>query len=415
MAVKWMDNFEGYETPLNGNLNGNALPFPSGFLQRNYQITGGFANVGSASQFPRITTGVSTVPEDRPCLYAPRNLQAQSINDWQISRPLRNVISGDTTVYVGHKIVGLLSSSADGYNTANMGVAWVDPVGGTEASLILGIYIVSRALIRVVYADSDGTCQHVSISLSVPMSGQYDTIEYAFRKRSEILGDYTNFTMWVNNRIAYSSDIFNNVGSIEGLHWMVMGNKRVVAQGGSVPEGYVSLANNNYLTMGYGITDFYISNNKEGVNVGRMGKVRVTSRMPNADAGPNQFTRSAGAVDIPSNAGVVALIPPDTNRYLYGVGAGDQDMYGAAPFPALGSEAVKAVMVRFVGSKNDPTGFDLSSVLRLGEDEYEQPLTPLATEPTYSNAVLNLNPATNLPWTPTEANNTQFGVKLVGA
>lgn len=76
------------------------------------------------------------------------------------------------------------------------------------------------------------------------------------------------------------------------------------------------------------LDDFYALDASGAVNVDRLGPIEVTTRLPNADVGPNEWT-VVGATGTPSHASIVAQLEPNKANapYLQSNVAGAQDIF----------------------------------------------------------------------------------------
>ena len=255
----------------------------------------------------------------------------------------------------------------------------------------------------VTYVDAGGTVRVDPFTLAVSLTGSQDVIEWSFEKSSEDRNEYKPFILWVNNKPAYVGSVFCQVGAAAGLAVRVGGGVNSALDGTTSSTGFVNRAGNVTIPK-MGITDLVLNDGK------RNGLVRVVSRAPEVDIGPNSMIPN---VSTESNAALVGVIPPNATNHLTAVSASAAEMYGASAFPDLSSEAVLAYAVQVVGSKNNPFSLNLAGQIRSNGQTKEIGDLAVDLTPSFSQVILDRNPATNLPWTALEANNSNFGVKVV--
>ncbi|MNP96003.1 virion structural protein [Achromobacter phage vB_AchrS_AchV4] len=156
--------------------------------------------------------------------------------------------------------------------------------------------------------------------------------------------------------------------------------------------------------------DFYESDGTTALNNLRIGKVKVVTRQPQADA-VTEFSRGAGA----SNASQVADLTPDGDAsYVYSNLAGAVDLYtngDALPYP---DAPVLAVAVSVSARKEGPEARSVAPMIQVdGSDEIGERVNLKVTSYTRGTTVFNANPNTGGAWDGPSAAGARFGQTLV--
>lgn len=276
-------------------------------------------------------------------------------------------------------------------------------VGGSTDNHILCFGFTDLKNGFVQYVDKDGIVRKDPFILPVSLTGSQDVIEWGFEKTSSDRSVYTPFSLWVNNRAAYLGEVFSQVGAVSGLAARILGGTAMLEEGSNSSTGFLNRAGNVSVPR-CGVTDLVVNDGS------RNGLVRVLSRSPVGDVGPNTMVQTGSAA---SHAELVGTIPPNPAQYLTAISASSEEMYGALAFEGLSSEAVLAVAVQMVGSKNNPFSLNLAGQLRVGGQTREIGEFDVDLSPSFSQVILERNPVTGLPWTPLQANSANFGMKVV--
>jgi len=207
-------------------------------------------------------------------------------------------------------------------------------------------------------------------------------------------------SIWINNMFAGTAT-FANPAPYVGTQYIKTG---CLAQAASFGNGVT-----NYGFMG--VTDVYLLDGLGSRNNNRLGKVKVVSRVPAADAGV-QFVRPDTSN---SNSSVASQLPPVVNPSLTGTKAGDTDLYSATAFNFT-NEAILGTAVTTVGYKTDPSGNNIAPVLNVTGTNYvgNSNVLPISTTLMKTEQyVYEINPKTGQPFTKTDLDATTFGVTVV--
>lgn len=407
-TIKWLDDFTNYVVPSNEQNNINE------WFTNSYVVNGIIVGSGAASFSVRTvsTPGFAS----RTCLWGYGRSSSQ-IRPLICSLPFQRLGVDTPTgnVYMGMRVINLPSSTNNTYS-AQMGVIKRRP-NSTIVDVLFGINIISRSVIRVSYCDEYGIKQRLDVELPYPFAGSHDVMEMIFSKPvdDDATSHLGQLTVWINNKVAFSRAVVNQVGKLDEFNIVPMGMIDVLSTN-SAPPGYVSSFN---LTtdlpgpgLGYGITDLVISTTSVDVVPTRYGKVRVSSRTATLDATPNDFSFSPGADGSETHAAVVSTKEYDTSKYLIGPNIDSTEMFAGPQFPDLGSQSVLGVAIKSVGSKLDPNGFDLANAIRLGNDITLAEPAALLSTPTMTFSAMSKNPISGLSWRASEVNASQFGVRV---
>ena len=155
--------------------------------------------------------------------------------------------------------------------------------------------------------------------------------------------------------------------------------------------------------------DLYVLDNTGAQNNDFLGDCRVELRVPNADGAMQQF-----ATVVPNTAGhyaKVAEIPHDSDTsYVEDATVGNVETYLRAALAATAG-VVRGVQFSTVAKRSDAGPKTIASAVRIGGVNYfgaaKTPSTVYTVED--NRDILELNPATGLPFTIAEVNASEFG------
>lgn len=158
--------------------------------------------------------------------------------------------------------------------------------------------------------------------------------------------------------------------------------------------------------------DLYVLDNAGAQNNDFLGDCRVELRVPSADGAMQQF-----ATVVPATAGhfaKVAEIPYDGDTsYVEDATVGAVDTYGHAALAAA-SGVVRGVQFSTVAKRSDAGPKTIAGCVRQGGVNYfgaaKTPSTVYTVED--NRDILELNPATGLPFTIAEVNAAEFGFQV---
>ena len=378
--LKWIDNFEGYVLP-------DATVSAASAFAYNYLVFNGESLKYSL---------VSSTPEAR---YA---LSTTSADGTLIAKKLTGVWVAESPIHLGIRLLNFPLEAAFPTSIGHMGLARHN--GTSVQGVLLKIGFPSSALMNVSWVE-EGLVMSESVTLSPALSGNSDYVEV--RMVPGVDGILGSMSVWVNNRAIFTRDIVPADLSDNEVAWIVLGNLTNKVVG--TPSTYVQDSVAGAATNGKGVvTDFYIVDSQSGLNVERLGRIRVTSRVPAGDIGPNEWDTYSGSTE-PSHAAILSVIPPDPAKFISASEETKTEMYAGLAFPALGGEEVVGMMTRILANKDDPLGPDVKALVTSGSAEAEGEAVALGSTPTYVNTVFETNPATESRWTAAEINNSRFG------
>lgn len=217
-----------------------------------------------------------------------------------------------------------------------------------------------------------------------------NTVEVMFDKTTGIV------SVWINNTFVANATLTPNAAAELGCGFMFSEHCDYTAVGGNsrFPGCY---------------TDLYVVDNTGTAPTSRLGKVKVVTRVPTADAAVS-WVKPVGAA---TNASVAASIPPVSGNYLSGVAVGDSDLYSSGAFN-FSNESIIATAVVTSGYKTDVTGNDMAALLKIGNTTYEGPKVTLPVSAAFTTAqtIFTLNPATGLKFTKAELDAANFGMRV---
>lgn len=378
MTILHMDDFSVYDTVrTSGSIDLT-------WLTRYYDVR------QTTTNNLRYQDSITSEPYRRPVL----KTTAATTGQRSVYLPLGQFLMEHDTITIGQKLVDFSPSSV-----AIGGLSIVNPASQQHV-LAFGFSGIKSGFIK--YVNSDNIVVEDSFTLPTSLSGHYDTIEWTFQKDANSRSEYRMFSLWVNNRPVYAGNIFCQVGAASALAARVLGGISTLANDATSVSGYIT-SGSNVTIPAYGTTDLVVTN---GV---RTGRVRVISRMPVGDIGPNTMNTSES---VALHAELVNTAPPSESRYLTAVTAAAKEVMWANPYADLSSENVLAVAVRLAGRKNSPDAWDMVPLFKLGNQTHSAPAVITDLVPSFGAVILEKSPWTNLNWTPLEANNLQFGAEV---
>lgn len=338
----------------------------------------------------RLMMSITDDPYRRPVLANGAAVSGQR----SVYLPLGQYLMDHERITIGQKLVD--------YVPNGVAIGGISIVGPSTEQHILAFGFTNQRSGFVRYVNSEGIVTEDPFTLPTSLGGRYDTIEWTIEKQVNDRDEYRAFSLWVNNRPVYTDRVMCQIGSAASLHARILGGINTLAAGASSSSGFLNGGGNVTIPQ-YGITDLVLTDGQ------RMGRVRVISRSPDGDIGPNTMQPNI-AVD--AHADIVNQTPPSESRFLTAVQASDEERYWAQAYTDLSSENVLAVAVQVVGRKNSPDAWDTAPVFSYGSNSFSGVTIPTDLIPNFGTVILERNPWTNLNWTPLEANGLQFGVKV---
>lgn len=378
MNILFMDDFKVYDTVRTSG----AMDLT--WIEKQYEVR------QATNNNLRITNSVAKEPYERIVL-----ANAAAMNTRRsVYLPLGEYLQERTVVTVSQKLVDFAP------NGANIG--GISSVTSTAENHILTFGFSTNNEGFVNYVNADGQVTRDVFRLSTSLSGRFDTIEYTIEKEEQNANEYRGFVLWVNNRPAYSGNVFCQVGSAGTLAARILGAVSVQSEGTQLPTKYLGTTDNVSIPR-YGTTDIVVTDGP------RPGRVRVISRRPAGDIGPNTMLPSRSTDD---HAELVSTTPPNTSDYLTAISTAMEERFWSHAYEDLSSENVLAVAVRLLGQKNSPDAMDMVPVLYSPSGRHMALPVPTDLVPSFSTTVIQKNPWTGLNWSPLEANDLQYGATI---
>jgi hypothetical protein len=169
------------------------------------------------------------------------------------------------------------------------------------------------------------------------------------------------------------------------------------------------------ITMGYSggnsgdltFDDLYVLDGTGTVNNDFLGDVRVQTLYASSDGSNSQLTPSTGT----THYNLVNEATPDTTSYVSSSTAGQKDTYQFQDL-ASNTKNVFGVEITNYAHKDAAGPAAFSNIARVGATDYVQTAQPLSTSWTANRDLLEINPATGLPWAPSDINSAEFGVQV---
>jgi hypothetical protein len=166
-------------------------------------------------------------------------------------------------------------------------------------------------------------------------------------------------------------------------------------------------------SSGFTIDDLYIADNLPGNITDFVGEVRVQTMYPDAEGFQNDFFPSTGT----NNATNVNLARTNwtettpTAKYNFSGTINAIDLYSIGNYTIAGT--IFGVQANLSHRKDDVGARRVAPILRTGGNIYVGDDVPQYSDYTWAGHIWEENPALALPWTLTELNQAEFGIKIV--
>lgn len=181
-------------------------------------------------------------------------------------------------------------------------------------------------------------------------------------------------------------------------------------QTGNSTVNRIALAGLNQFNNNFYVDDFFIVDTQDATGtVDFIGEVRVQTKYPDADGFQNDFLRSQGSVNA-TNVNTVPIGYVENGKYNYSGTVGAKDLYSIANFTVSGQ--IFAVQENISFRKDDVGNRNICPLLRTASTEFEGASVPCYSDYTWTGKVWEENPTTALPWTLTDLNLAEFGIKI---
>lgn len=159
------------------------------------------------------------------------------------------------------------------------------------------------------------------------------------------------------------------------------------------------------------VDDIYVCDSTGTVNNDFLGDSLVEVRLPQTDAvaiGANVgLTPSTGT----DHGALVDESTPNTTDYNSSAAVGSKDTYNYSDLTTTGG-TVRGVQVHLFAAKANPGSRSICPVVRHGGVDYDGVSRNPSTSWTYYTQLYENNPGTSAPWTISEVNAAQFGMKV---
>lgn len=157
--------------------------------------------------------------------------------------------------------------------------------------------------------------------------------------------------------------------------------------------------------------DLYLLDGAGTYNNERIGKCNTLSRYPTADD-TKGMTPDSGATNF---SRVNQPTPDGDSSFVSSNTPGATDLYtNTTAFTTVDDAAIRAITIAPSVRMLEPDSLSVTAVVKVGTSEavgYRMKLK--AASYTSEKHIFEVSPATNLPWTPTEALNVKFGQRIL--
>lgn len=323
----------------------------------------------------------------------------------------------------------------------------ITPTGGGSVSLIAGLLSLGQAL-RFTIASSNSSAGTAVKSLPAAYTGF--VVGIAFRKSvnpASATSDVLIMRAAATNTFRVGIDatghivVRNSGGTVVATGATVLNNNqrhfieaKVVINGasGSVEVQLngateISVTTGNFGSTGVdnivlnaptGTTvlidfdDVYVLDTASSPNNTFTGDARVETSLPNADGAHSDFTPDSGSAHFSRVNEATGTFPDDDTSYVSDATVGHRDSYAFDNLPSL-TGTVFGLQTVLYARKDDAALRQIAAVARPGSTDRDGATVTLSTTYADFTEIRETNPDTGLPWTISEINACEFGVKLV--
>ena len=263
-------------------------------------------------------------------------------------------------------------------------------VDGTTVQCEVGLNSLGQLYVgrgwTSVYTDCTSTPGYAPLAYLATKPTVFDTTGWHYIELSATIGASGSYNVQVDGLSVLSASGVNTQAS------------------GTAGANRVQIGWNN----GLSVDDLYICDGQGSAPWnGLLGDVRVQALLPAADGDLAQFVPSTGT----SHFALVDEVPPNGDTdYVSSANAGDVDLYQMGDVAAVSGD-VLGVQVLASARKDDAGTRTLTPVIKTGGVEHDGTAVALGTSYAYVSQIWEQNPETSAPWTITEANALQAGVK----
>ena len=181
-------------------------------------------------------------------------------------------------------------------------------------------------------------------------------------------------------------------------------------QTGNPTLNKIGLAGPTQFGTAVAVDDMFLVDTQDGIGTTDfIGEVRVQTKYPDADGFQNDFLRSQGSVNA-SNVNTVPISYTENGKYNYSGTVGAKDLYSIANFTVSGT--IFAVQENVSFRKDDVGNRNICPLLRTASTEFEGTSVACYSDYTHTAKIWENNPSNNLPWTLTDLNLAEFGIKV---
>ncbi len=159
------------------------------------------------------------------------------------------------------------------------------------------------------------------------------------------------------------------------------------------------------------VDDSYLLDGVGTYNNQRIGKCTTLTRFPTADFSV-QMAPLSGTTNFPQ---VNQAVPDGDSTYVQSATAGATDLYtNVTAIPTIDDAAIRAVSIVPAARMLEPDSLSVTAVINVEGTEAVGYRMKLRAGYFSSQAhIFEVSPKTNLPWTPTEAQNVRFGQRIL--
>jgi len=166
-------------------------------------------------------------------------------------------------------------------------------------------------------------------------------------------------------------------------------------------------------SAGFTVDDVYMADDSTGLVTDFTGEVRVQTMSPDAEGFQNDFFPSVGTdnsdnVELPRTGWIENGSPA---KYNYSGTVGAIDLYSIGNFTIAGT--IFGVQANLSHRKDDVGPRRIAPMIRTASLNYVGADVPQYSDYTYAGQIWEENPALALPWTLTDLNQAQFGIKII--
>lgn len=305
--------------------------------------------------------------------------------------------SGTHILGVALKVVSLTNPTT---TTTHYPIFTIMADGGTASQLCL--CFTQNYALSIVRGAHQNTVIATSAINAVPLN-DWCYVEFKFTISNSILADECVVKVTPSSGVA-STEVLNLAAGTDTQNHASLSTFDQISLGGNNTGPNAAGAT-------WDLDDFYwVDTTGPSLN-DFLGEQRVLTRMPTNNGTYSQMSGSDG--NSTNNFQLVDEINPNGNDYVFSNTIGQKDTYTFTALPAT-VNTINAINVLVAGQKDSVGTRQIASTIRMGGADYDSSSMYLSSSLLYRVFQYTVRPTDSTAWTPTDINNAEFGIKVVG-